>query len=339
MKHILITGAAGFIGINLVKKLLKENETNEIKNKIIMIDNFICSNKYFENIYKTMKDENENYLEFMNLDICIEKPELFINLFKNKYEIIDEIYHLASIASPIIYKKYPLETLDTSYIGSKNIFELGLYYKSKILITSTSEVYGDPLISPQNEDYFGNVNCYGPRSCYDEGKRVMETLAYVYQKYYNLDIKIIRIFNTYGPYMNIQDGRIIPSLIESYLCNKPIKIFNGGRQTRSYNYIDDTLEGMFKLMKSDIKTPVNIGNDKEISIIETYEIMKKIIKERYSEYYKELEIEYSISDENDPKIRRPDLQKSKELLDYEPKTTLEEGLCKTIDYFIEYHKW
>lgn len=324
MNHFIITGGAGFIGMNLIIKLLENPE-----NHILVIDNGISSNRFFQDFLKS----NEKRVEFWNKDICDRDLN---EMIQNQYSSIHQIYHLASIASPIFYKKYPLETLDVSYIGSKNIFELALFYKCKILIASTSEVYGDPAFSPQIETYFGNVNSFGPRSCYDEGKRVMEALAFTYQKHYHVDVKIARIFNTYGPYMNIFDGRIIPSLIESFILHKPIQIFNGGKQTRSFNYIDDTLKGLMDLMESDILIPVNIGNDVEVSIIDTYFIIKKIFEEKYPQYSTDLEIEYGFSDENDPKVRKPDLTRARELLNYQINTTFEKGICNTIDYFIEY---
>jgi len=328
MRHILITGGAGFIGINLTEKLFQNPQ-----NIVIIIDNHICSNKYYEEISNQWKDEyKERYFHFEK-DICNLD---FVESVKNAFPQIDEIYHLASIASPIFYKMYPHQTLDVGYTGSKHVFELAKHYSCKILIASTSEVYGDPEISPQVESYFGNVNCFGPRSCYDESKRVMETLGYVYRKYENIDVKVARIFNTYGPYMNIHDGRIVPSLIDSFLNGGKIKIFNGGKQTRSFNYIDDTLDGLMRLMGSDIEIPVNIGNDREISIWDTYQCFKEIFEKKYEGYKTDNEIEYGFSDENDPKIRQPDLRRARELLGYEIKTEMEEGFCKTIDYFIEY---
>ncbi len=337
-RNVLVTGGAGFIGINLVNYLLDDKNVNY---KIIIVDNMICSNSFFGEILNEWYQEFPDRVDFYPYNIS--KPD-FVELIKTNYEHIDEIYHLASIASPIIYKKNPFETLDVSYLGSKHVFELTNHYKNndnktcKTLIASTSEIYGDPSISPQPETYFGNVNCYGFRSCYDEGKRIMETLAFEYQKEYGCDIKIARIFNTYGPFMNIKDGRIIPSLIESFLCEKPIQIFNGGKQTRCFNYIDDTLNGLINLMNSQHYQPVNIGNDTEYSIIETYEKMKDIFETKYSHLGKrtDLEIEWGTSDENDPKIRQPDLKRAKEWIQYEITTPFEEGVCKTIDYFIHY---
>ncbi len=331
MSNILITGGAGFIGINLIFYLFNKNPDSNI----IIIDNHICSNLFFNKIYDELKEKYKEKINFLNMDIC--DGELLNTLFE-KNSKIDHIYHLASIASPIIYKNKPFETLDTSYIGSRNIFEIAKHYKSKILIASTSEIYGDPQISPQNESYFGNVNCFGPRSCYDEGKRIMESLAFEYIRNYKLDIKIARIFNTYGPYMNIQDGRIIPSLIESFLLKKPIQIFNGGKQTRCFNYIDDTLNGLFTLMNSNINIPVNIGNNNEFTIIDCYLKIKDIFEKYYTQYDTNLEIKHGFSDENDPKIRQPDLNRAKELLNYQIQTDFELGIRKTIDYFIYYYQ-
>ncbi len=331
MSNILITGGAGFIGINLIFYLFNKNPDSNI----IIIDNHICSNLFFYKIYDELKEKYKEKINFLNMDIC--DGELLNTLFEKNIKI-HQIYHLASIASPIIYKNKPFETLDTSYIGSRNIFEIAKHYNSKILIASTSEIYGDPQISPQNESYFGNVNCFGPRSCYDEGKRIMESLAFEYIRNYKLDVKIARIFNTYGPYMNIQDGRIIPSLIESFLLKKPIQIFNGGKQTRCFNYIDDTLNGLFTLMNSNINIPVNIGNNNEFTINDCYLKIKDIFEKYYTKYDTNLEIKHGFSDENDPKIRQPDLNRAKELLNYQIQTDFELGIRKTIDYFIYYYK-
>lgn len=325
MKHILITGGLGFVGVNLILRLLKDNN-----NFIIIVDNELYGSR--KNIItKNGFDKNHN-IRILYIDICKDE---FINEIL-LYEKIDEIYHLAAIASPIWYKIYAEETLDVSYIGTKNVFTIGKHFDSNILICSSSEVYGDAQISPQNETYFGNTNSYGERSCYDEGKRIMESLAYTYQKKYNMKIHIVRIFNTYGPYMNIEDGRVIPSFIKSYLLHLPIKIFNNGTQTRCFNYIDDTLNGILSLINSNIYEPLNIGNDREITINEFYEISKDVMKNKFSNYYTELDIENGFSDNDDPKVRKPDLTKAYDLLNYEIKTKLEDGLEKTIQYFIDY---
>ncbi len=331
MNTFLITGGAGFIGINLVLHLFKINP----QSNIIIVDNLICSNKFFINIYDELKEKHKEKIDFLQINIC---DNILYQTLINKYQKIDYIYHLASIASPIIYKKKPFETLDTSYIGSKNIFEIACHYNSKILIASTSEIYGDPQISPQNENYFGNVNCFGHRSCYDEGKRIMESLAFEYIKNYKLDVKIARIFNTYGPYMNIQDGRIIPSLIESFLLNKPIQIFNGGNQTRCFNFVDDTIHGLILLMNSEYNIPINIGNNNEFTINECYLKIKNIFEKYYLDYNSNLPIEKGFSDENDPKIRQPDLTRAQNLLNYQIQTDFELGIKKTIDYFINFYQ-
>ncbi len=339
-KIIYITGGLGFIGINLIFKLLEnplnlifvlDNEVYGSRQKVLQKCG-LMKHKRVKISYVNICDTNEL---FENIQLDLENIQIDLSIFHlNK---IDEIYHLAGIASPIWYKIYPEETLDVSYIGTKNIFNIAKKYNSKVLICSSSEVYGDPEHSPQSETYFGNVNCYGERSCYDEGKRIMESLAYTFQRKYNLDIKIVRIFNTYGPYMNIDDGRVIPSFIKSYLQNKPIKIFNNGTQTRSFNYVDDTINGMIQLMASNVIEPINIGNDNEISILHFYEIIKTIMEAHFPQYNKKKEIIYGISDKDDPKLRKADLTKAKTLLNYESKTNLEHGLIKTINYFIDYN--
>lgn len=332
-KSIYITGGLGFIGMNLIFKLLEDPF-----NLIFVLDNEVYGSR--QKILQKNGLLNNERVHISYLNIC-NTNELFENIELNqsiyKLNTIHKIYHLAGIASPIWYKIYPEETLDVSYIGTKNIFNIAQKYHSKVLICSSSEVYGDPEHSPQNESYFGNVNCYGERSCYDEGKRIMETLAYTFQKKYQLDIKIVRIFNTYGPYMNIDDGRVIPSFIKSYLQDLPVTIFNNGTQTRSFNYVDDTINGMISLMDSNVIEPMNIGNEYEISILEFYEIMKEIIKVDFPIYHKDKkEVIYGFSDKDDPKLRRANITKAQALLNYESKTKLEDGLMKTIQYFIDY---
>lgn len=332
-KIIYITGGLGFIGMNLIFKLLEDPY-----NLIFVIDNEVYGSRQKILQKNTLMNHPRVHISYLNIcnteELCEDiQTQLAIYHLKK----IDEIYHLAGIASPIWYKIYPEETLDVSYIGTKNIFNIAHKYHSKVLICSSSEVYGDPESSPQSETYFGNVNCYGERSCYDEGKRIMESLAYTFQKKYHLDIKIVRIFNTYGPYMNIDDGRVIPSFIKSYLQDLPITIFNNGTQTRSFNYMDDTINGMISLMNSTVIEPMNIGNEYEISICEFYEILKEIIKVHFPKYHKdEKEVIYGFSDNDDPKLRRANVTKAKTLLNYESKTKLEEGLIKTIQYFIDY---
>lgn len=310
MKTILITGGAGFIGSNLSEKLLNDG------NKIICIDNLITGN--YDNIKYLLN--NENFI-FLNIDIQQK------NLIENITEKIDEIYHLASIASPDKYKLYPFETIFTNIIGTKNILDLCIINKCKFLFTSTSEVYGDPLIHPQIEEYYGNVNTIGERSCYDESKRLAETIIYEYKKKYELDLKIIRLFNTYGPKMNIDDGRVITNFIKSIIKNETIKIYGDGTQTRSFCYIDDTINGLIKMMNSNEFGPINIGNPNyELTINNLVLIFEKIIN-------KKIKVEYLLKTEDDPKIRKPDISKAINKLEWEPKIDLEKGIQNTILYF------
>jgi nucleoside-diphosphate-sugar epimerase len=247
---------------------------------------------------------------------------------------------MASLASPPFYKKYPLETLDVGYIGMKNILELCKFYNDKnlklnktckLLYASTSEVYGDAKEHPQNENYYGNVNSYGARSCYDCSKRIGETLIYTYNELYNLDTRIVRIFNTYGPYMNLNDGRIVTEIIKSKLLNSELNVYGDGTQTRSLSYVDNTLNLMMIVMQSDYKGPVNVGDDVEISVNELIDIIKDL------KTHSELNIKYTEMEKDDPKVRRPDLSLVKTLIEKNKSTynkvSLKEGLFKTLNYF------
>ena len=311
MKTILITGGAGFIGSNLINHLIDHH-------KIICLDNLITGSR--ENIKKFRYHPNYCFCEH---DIC----EPLENIYLPKK--IDEIYHLASIASPEKYKKYPMETLFTSIYGTKNVLDLCLKHRAKLVFSSTSEIYGDPLVHPQSEEYFGNVNTMGERSCYDEGKRVSETLIYLYRQKYDLDIKIVRIFNTYGPFMDIDDGRVITNFIKNILYNKPVVINGDGEQTRSFCYIDDMIVGLEKMMNSGEKGPINIGNpDCEVSLNKLVEIFENQMKIK-------IPIQYVESTQDDPKVRKPVIDKAIQLLDWKPTISLEEGLNKTFEYFYE----
>ena len=311
---ILVAGGAGFIGRNLIKKLLENNTFF-----IICIDNFITGN--LNNIREFI--DNNNFI-YYNIDI-INNIEL--NNILEKYKIINEIYNLACIASPDNYKKYSIETLKTCFQGNLNLLELSKKYNSKYLFTSTSEVYGDPLIHPQTEDYFGNVNIIGERSCYDEGKRISETIIYEYRKLFNINAKIVRIFNTYGPYMDINDGRVITNFIKQINNNENIKIYGDGKQTRSFCYVDDLIIGIINMMESSEYGPINLGNPNcEFTLNQLVEIYEKIIN-------KKLNIEYLEFTENDPKQRKPNINKAIERINFNPIINLEEGLKKTIKFY------
>ena len=309
MTKILVTGGAGFIGSNLCRKLL------ELGNTVYCIDNL--SSGSCENI----KDLNSN-VNFMFYQHDIED-----NLVLN-WEI-DQIYHLACPASPPFYQKNPIKTLDTNYLGTKNVLELARIKGSRVLLTSTSEVYGDPNISPQHEEYCGNVNPIGIRSCYDEGKRIAETLMIEYERKYETEIRIARIFNTYGPYMDKNDGRVVSNFINQMLEDDNITVYGNGTQTRSFNYIDDTIEGLLLLMNTeDFRGPVNIGNDNEITINELLDVIQSLLPETESD------IIFKTLPGDDPKQRRPDLKLAKDKLNWSPKTLLRDGLFKTIQYFV-----
>ena len=225
--------------------------------------------------------------------------------------------------------KYPIKTLQIGSKGTENVLEIGLEKKATVLVASTSEIYGDPLEHPQKENYFGNVNPIGPRGVYDEAKRYLEAITMAYHTKKKLDVNIVRIFNTYGPKMRIDDGRAIPNFISQAINNKNITVYGNGKQTRSFCYIDDTINGIFKLSNSNYNFPVNIGNPVEFSIIELVEIIKKLTKSLSK-------IEFHNLPENDPKIRRPDINLAKKILDWNPKINLEDGLKKTINYFYNY---
>lgn len=300
---ILITGGLGFIGYHLVKNLLNEN------NNIIVIDDL--SSGSLNNII-----ENKNII-YINENIN--------NINVNNFNNIKAIYNLACPASPIVYKNNPIHTTLTCVQGMYNILEIARLNNCKLLQASTSEVYGDPLIHPQKENYYGNVNPIGERSCYDEGKRCAESLCFDYIRKYNLDVKIARIFNTYGPNMRKDDGRVIPNFINQAINNEPITINNDGFQTRSFTYIDDTVKGLELLMKSYIKGPVNIGNDEEITVYSLAKLILKLTKSKS-------DIIYLDKSENDPLLRRPDILLANSI-GWSPSVSLKKGIKKTIDYY------
>lgn len=306
MKTILITGGAGFIGSNLCEKLLNDN------NKIICVDNLFTGN--IKNIKHLIQKSN---FEFILHDIIIP---LKINCD------IDEIYNLACPASPEKYQIDPINTLKVNFLGVLNLLELAKNKKAKFLQSSTSEIYGEPEITPQHEEYRGNVNTVGIRSCYDEGKRVAETLITEYRNKYNVDVRIVRIFNTYGPKMDKKDGRVVTNFINQALNNENITLYGNGDQTRSFCYIDDQIDGLIKLMNSNYVLPINIGNPHEITVKELAQIILKLTNSESKIVYKDLP-------SDDPTNRKPDITKAKNILNWEPKYDLEKGLIKTIEYF------
>lgn len=307
MKTILVTGGAGFIGSHLCNFLLKK------KNIVICVDNLHTSS--LSNIKKLEKFKNFKFIKK--------------NIFSSKLNInVSEIYHLACPASPKNYQENPVNTVKTNVLGTINMLDLAKKNGAKILLTSTSEVYGDPQEHPQKEDYWGNVNPIGIRSCYDEGKRCAETLFYDYYRQYNLKIKIVRIFNTYGPNMSFNDGRVVSNFIGQCLTDKPITIYGKGLQTRSFCYVDDMVKGIYKMMNSNDKVvgPINIGNPDEHTIIE---LAKKISQK----LNKKPKIIYKVLPKDDPMKRKPNIYKAKKQLKWLPKVNIDEGLDKTISYF------
>ena len=306
VKKVLVAGGAGFLGSHLCERLLRKNCY------VICVDNLYSSTK--KNILPFL--DNKNF-EFILHDII--QPIFFE---------IDEIYNLACAGSPEQYQRDPKQTLKTSFLGALNLLGLAKRKKASYFFSSSSEVYGDAEVSPQNESYWGKVNPIGKRACYDEGKRIAECLAFEYKNSANISIKIGRLFNTFGPNMHIQDGRVISNFICQALANKPITIYGNGSQTRSFCYVQDTILGIEKLMESDnhISGPINLGNNNEITVKTLAEIIIKMTNSKS-------DLKFCDLPEDDPKIRRPDLTLAKTVLDYSPTFTLENGLKETIKYF------
>lgn len=304
---ILVTGGAGFIGSHLCRYLLDKGE------EVICMDNFFTGNK--RNILPIMKNPN---FEILRHDII---QPIYIE--------VDQIYNLACPASPVHYQWDPIKTTLTSTVGMYNMLGIAKRCKARILQASTSEVYGDPKEHPQKESYRGNVNCIGPRSCYDEGKRVAETLMVDYHRENKVDIRIVRIFNTYGPNMAINDGRVVSNFIVQALKDEPITIYGDGKQTRSFCYVTDLVEGLYKMMNQDgFIGPVNLGNPSEFTMMELAKKVIEITGSKSKLVYKKLP-------EDDPIKRKPDIGLAKERLNWQPSVNLEDGLRKTIDYFKE----
>ena len=329
MKTIIVTGGAGFIGSNLCIYLLKQSP----ENYVICVDNFITGSM---NNLCDIASPVYHHPRFRVVDCDITQP-INPTLFG---EHVDEIYHLASIASPEKYKKYSMETLLTSINGTQRVLEYCVLYNCKMLFTSTSEVYGDPLVHPQPETYYGNVNTLGERSCYDEGKRVAETLIYEYQKRFpDLDLKIARLFNTYGPRMDINDGRVITNFIRQIKRGLPIEIYGDGSQTRSFCYIDDTVRGLVSFMDTpgvDVGSvgPVNIGNpDCEFTMNQLVDVFRRALR-RGGDGDGAFEVKYLPKTQDDPMCRRPVITKAQELFGFRCDVGLEEGIQCVWEYFL-----
>lgn len=304
--RILLTGGAGFIGSNLCDLLVKEGHS------IICMDNLITGKR--ENIQHLLANSNFKFIEHD------------VTKYIDVKEKIDYVLHFASPASPIDYLKYPIKTLKVGSLGTHNALGVAKEHKCKFLLASTSEVYGDPLVNPQPETYWGNVNPIGPRGVYDEAKRFAEAITLAYHKSHSIDTKIIRIFNTYGPKMRDHDGRAIPNFIDQALKGEPLTVYGDGSQTRSFCYVTDLIAGIYKLMQSSLNEPVNIGNPNEMKLIG---LAKKVIELTNSKSV----IEYKPLPTDDPKVRKPDIAKAKKELNWKPKVKLEQGLKNTIDWF------
>ncbi len=303
--RIVVTGGAGFIGSHLVDTLVKEGH------QVVVIDNFVTGRR--DNLAQHLEAERISLVEH-----DISKP-IYVA------EKVDRIYHLASPASPIDYQKLPIPTMKVGALGTHNILGMAKLHNAKVLLASTSEVYGDPLVHPQREDYWGNVNPVGPRGCYDEAKRFAEALMMAYHRFHNVDIRIIRIFNTYGPRMRLDDGRVVPQLFTQALHNEPLTVFGDGQQTRSFCYVSDLVAGMMALMEKGDNEPTNVGNPAEITIREFAERIKKITGTVAPIVEKPLPVD-------DPKRRRPDITKARTKLGWEPKVDLETGLRSTYEW-------
>jgi UDP-glucuronate decarboxylase len=307
-KRVLVTGGAGFLGSHLCERLLNDGC------EVLCADNFYTGSK--RNIEYLFGNP---YFELLRHDITFPL-----------YVEVDEIYNLACPASPIHYQNDPVQTTKVNVHGSINMLGLAKRIRARILQASTSEVYGDPAVHPQPETYLGNVNCIGPRSCYDEGKRCAETLFFDYLRQHKLKIKVARIFNTYGPRMHLNDGRVVSNFIVQALRGKPLTIFGDGTQTRSFCYVDDLIEGLIRLMNTsdDVTGPINLGKPGEFTILELAEKVIELSNSKSEIIYKKLPAD-------DPKQRRPDITQARKFLEWEPEIELEEGLKRTIDYFDE----
>ncbi len=305
-KRVLITGAAGFLGSHLCDRFIDEGDF------VIAMDNLITGDlKNIEHLFK-----NPNF-EFYHHDV---------SKFVHVSGELDYILHFASPASPIDYLKIPIQTLKVGSLGTHNLLGLAKEKNARIMIASTSEIYGDPLVHPQAEEYYGNVNTIGPRGVYDEAKRFQEAITMAYHQFHELDIRIVRIFNTYGPRMRLNDGRVIPAFMGQALRGEDLTVFGDGSQTRSFCYVDDEIDGFYKLLMSDYTFPINIGNPNEISILEFAQEIIKLTGTKQKIIFKPLPVD-------DPLQRQPDITKAKKILNWEPKISRKEGMRRTFEYF------
>jgi len=307
MKRVLITGAAGFLGSHLCDRFIKEGY------HVIGMDNLITGDlKNIEHLFPLKEFEYHNH---------------DVSNFVHVSGQLDYILHFASPASPIDYLQMPIQTLKVGSLGTHNLLGLAKDKKARLLIASTSEVYGDPLEHPQKETYWGNVNPIGPRGVYDEAKRFQEAITMAYHTYHGLETRIVRIFNTYGPRMRVNDGRVLPAFFSQAIRGEGLTVFGDGSQTRSFCYVDDLVEGIYRLLLSDCTTPVNVGNPDEVTIKEFGEEVLKLVGN------KDAKLIYKDLPQDDPKKRKPDISKAKSVLDWEPKYSREEGMRKTYEYF------
>ena len=334
--RILVTGAAGFVAFHLIQKLLKEGNT------VLGIDNLMSGQErniadllaQFPGQFSFIKVDINDLFQ-TEIAVKTQWAALRANASSAKFDTAEtaseannfqRIYHLACPASPPIYQKDMLHTLDTCYVGSRNIFELAKQHKARVLIASTSEIYGDPEVHPQPEHYRGNVNTVGIRSCYDEGKRAMETMGFIYREQHGVEVRTARIFNTYGPRMSPEDGRVLTNFISQALRGEALTIYGDGKQTRSFCYVDDLVRGLCLLMESAFTEPVNLGSQFEFNILQMAEKVRQWINPA-------LECKFVDLPKDDPKIRRPDTSRAKELLGWETRVSLEVGVKNMIEEF------